>query len=206
MRKRLFWFLLVLLLPAVWAFVVEPRWVAQREIDHAVPNWRGPAGLKVAVASDWHFSRRPLWRVMTPERARAIVDEINAAKPDVILLPGDFLAEPDYVPEKAATPEAEIAAILGGLRAPLGVFAVLGNHEWWYHGPRFAEALRARLRSAAPGCPARAARPRSADRGTTSRGCPAPRTRPAARAGRPGWLRCRLRACRPSGACSPTRQ
>ena len=144
MRKRLFWSLLVLLLPAVWAFVIEPRWVAQREIDHAVPNWRGPAGLKVAVASDWHFSRRPLWRVMTPERARAIVDEINAAKPDVILLPGDFLAEPDYVPEKAATPEAEIAAILGGLRAPLGVFAVLGNHEWWYHGPRFAEALRAR--------------------------------------------------------------
>ena len=144
MRKRLFWFLLVLLLPAVWAFVIEPRWVAQREIDHAVPNWRGPAGLKVAVASDWHFSRRPLWRVMTPERARALVDEINAAKPDVILLPGDFLAEPDYVPEKAATPEAEIAAILGGLRAPFGVFAVLGNHEWWYHGPRFAEALRAR--------------------------------------------------------------
>ncbi len=146
-RKRPWWswlLLALLVLPAVWAFGIEPRWVAQREIEHAVPQWRGPAGLKVAVAADWHFSRRPFWRVMTPDRARAIVDEINAARPDVVLLPGDFIAEPDYVPEKGDSAEAEIAAILGGLRAPLGVFAVLGNHDWWYGGARFAAALRAR--------------------------------------------------------------
>ena len=90
-RKRPSWswlLLALLVLPAVWAFGIEPRWVAQREIEHAVPQWRGPAGLKVAVAADWHFSRKPFWRVMTPDRARAIVDEINAARPDVVLLPG----------------------------------------------------------------------------------------------------------------------
>ena len=54
------------LLAALWAFLIEPRWVAHREISETVPGWRGPPGLKVAVASDWHFTRRPLWRVMTP--------------------------------------------------------------------------------------------------------------------------------------------
>jgi hypothetical protein len=32
------------------------------------------------VAADWHFSRRALWRVMTVQRARDIIDEINAAQ------------------------------------------------------------------------------------------------------------------------------
>ena len=55
--------LLVVLL-FIWAVLIEPRWVAHREISEAVPHWQGPPGLKVAVASDWHFSKRPLWRVM----------------------------------------------------------------------------------------------------------------------------------------------
>jgi uncharacterized protein len=39
------------------------------------------------------------------------------------------------------TPEA-VAAPLGSLRAPLGVIAVLGNHDWKTDGPRVAAALR----------------------------------------------------------------
>jgi predicted MPP superfamily phosphohydrolase len=137
-------FVVLLLLAAAWCSVIEPRWVARREIEHAVPRWQGPPGLKVAVASDWHFSKRPFMGVMTLSRARAIVGEINAARPDVILLPGDFIGDSDYLPDRAATPEEEIAAVLGELRAPLGVFAVLGNHDWWHDGPKFAAALRAR--------------------------------------------------------------
>ena len=37
-------------------------------------------------------------------------------------------------------PEA-VAAALSGLRARLGVIAVLGNHDWWNDGPRMASAL-----------------------------------------------------------------
>ncbi|HMH76448.1 MAG TPA: hypothetical protein VK547_07465 [Candidatus Udaeobacter sp.] len=37
----------------------------------------------------------------------------------------------------------QTAAALRDLRAPLGVFAVLGNHDWWYNGPRCARALEA---------------------------------------------------------------
>jgi predicted MPP superfamily phosphohydrolase len=144
-RSRARWAILAALTGlAVWSVGIEPRWIAAREIDHAVPQWQGPPGLKVAVASDWHFTRRPLWRVTTVARARQLVAEINAARPDIVLLPGDFIAERDYAPAQAATAEDEIAGVLGGLKAPLGVFAVLGNHEWWHDGPRFAEALRRR--------------------------------------------------------------
>jgi uncharacterized protein len=133
--------LLAPLLLVVWAVIIEPRWVAYREVRHAIPGWQGPPGLKVAVASDWHFTRRPLWRVMTVDRARAVVAAINAARPDVILLPGDFIADRDYAPLFAATPEDEIAQVLGELKAPLGVYVVLGNHDWWHDGGRFTAAF-----------------------------------------------------------------
>jgi predicted MPP superfamily phosphohydrolase len=131
----------VILLLGTWAFIIEPRWVAHREISEAVPNWQGPPGLKVAVASDWHFTKRPLRRVMTVERARDIVAQINAAQPDVVLLPGDFIADRDYQPDTAATPEDEIAQVLGGLKARLGVYAVMGNHDWWHDGEKFTAAF-----------------------------------------------------------------
>ena len=35
-----------------------------------------------------------------------------------------------------------MAELLGGLDAPLGVFAVLGNHDWYHYGSRPADALR----------------------------------------------------------------
>jgi uncharacterized protein len=140
MRWRLA-ILAVLILGLVWSVGIEPRWVARRAMQHDVVAWQGPAGLKVAVAADWHFTRRAFWRVMTAERARRIVEEINAARPDVVLLPGDFIASQGNDPD-TARPEDEIAAVLGELRAPLGVYAVLGNHDWWHDGPAIAAALR----------------------------------------------------------------
>lgn len=141
-RLRLIAAVLLVLLLGVWTTVLEPRWVARRDLGHEVAQWQGPAGMKVAVASDWHLTKRAFWRVMTVERARRIVEEINAAQPDVILLPGDFIADRDYRPDSAATAEDEIAQVLGLLKAPLGVYAVLGNHDWWHDGPKFAAALR----------------------------------------------------------------
>jgi uncharacterized protein len=125
--KKIAFSLIVLLV--FYSVIIEPRWVAQRNIEVSLPI---SSPLKVAVASDWHFTKNPLWRVMTVERARAIVADINAAKPDVILLPGDLIADRDYKPTLAATAEDEIALVLGELRAPLGVYVVLGNHDWWH--------------------------------------------------------------------------
>ena len=140
--RQLLTLLLSLLLAAVllaaWGLLIEPRWVAAREVRVAVPDWQGPPGLKVAVASDWHIAHE-FRHVMTMARAQAVVDAINAAAPDVVLLPGDFIHGRG---EDGTTPE-QIAAILGRLRARHGVYAVLGNHDWWTDGPRFTRALRA---------------------------------------------------------------
>jgi len=131
---------LVLLALVVWTVVIEPRWVAARIEPLGSAPWQAPAGLKVAVAADWHLSTQSLWRVTSAERAARIVDQINAARPDVVLLPGDFLAgsgeDEDFAIE-------DMAAVLGRLKAPQGVYAVLGNHDWWHDGERIARALTA---------------------------------------------------------------
>lgn len=136
--------LLLVLLLAVWAVGIEPRWVAPRRIEHEVAGWERPP-LKVAVASDWHISNQAFWRVMTRERAARIVEAINAAQPDVVLLPGDFISGVGDPAARGEPDGEQIAAILGRLRAPLGVYAVLGNHDWWGgQVPRFRAALEQR--------------------------------------------------------------
>lgn len=134
----------LLLALVAWAFFIEPRWLARRDVAAPLPHWGAAPPLRIAVASDWHFTKRPLWRITSVERARRIVDEINAAQPDLVLLLGDFIADRDYLPDTAATAEDEIADELSRLRAPRGVVAVLGNHDWWHDGHAFAAALRKR--------------------------------------------------------------
>ncbi len=133
----------LLALVGVWAVLIEPRWLAYREIGHEVSSWQGPPGLKVAVASDWHFTTRALWRVTTVERATQIVADINAAKPDIVLLPGDFIAS-DFAGASIGPAEEAVAAVLGELKAPLGIYAVLGNHDWWHDGGKMRSALERR--------------------------------------------------------------
>jgi len=57
-------------------------------------------------------------------RMRALVDRINALEPDAVILGGD------YVGGRAGGVKAFYSEV-GELRAPLGVFAVLGNHDYW---------------------------------------------------------------------------
>ena len=92
------------------------------------------------MAGDWHLTTRSAWRITSVERAAGIVDAINAAQPDVILLPGDFLAGSGGDEDLSIE---EMAAVLGRLKALQGVYAVLGNHDWWHDGKRTAKALSA---------------------------------------------------------------
>ncbi len=95
--------------------------------DVAVAGW--PAGtppVRVALLADVHVQGPD----MPPERVARIVAQVNAQHPDLILLAGDFIGS-----RKIATHDytnAEIAAPLAKLHAPLGVFAVLGNHDHWH--------------------------------------------------------------------------
>jgi predicted MPP superfamily phosphohydrolase len=108
-----------------YAFAIEPYrlWFPRYRLRPA--TW--PAGMKLRIAAlaDLHTCRP--W--MTVDRVRSIVAATNAQKPDIVLLLGDFIAAHRFV----ARPEDKGAwtAALAGLRAPLGVHAVLGNHDWW---------------------------------------------------------------------------
>lgn len=56
-----------------------------------------------------------------------------------MLLAGDFVIH-EVVGGQFVSPE-DTATALGRLRAPGGVFAVLGNHDWWLDAPRVRAAL-----------------------------------------------------------------
>ncbi|MDT3424818.1 putative MPP superfamily phosphohydrolase [Paenibacillus forsythiae] len=77
--------------------------------------------LKIAVASDIH-----LGDIVGNRHLKKMVDRMNAMQPDIVLLAGDVLddsVEP-FVRHR-------MSEQLGKLKARYGVFAVLGNHEYY---------------------------------------------------------------------------
>lgn len=98
-----------------------PRLVHHHVTD---PAWTLP-DLKIAVVADLHVCRP--WTPLS--RVERIVAAVNALGADLILLPGDFLM--DRKLPGVQEPAAAIIDRLKPLSAPLGVAAVLGNHDWW---------------------------------------------------------------------------
>ena len=92
------------------------------------PGWPASLSLRVAVIADLHACEP--W--MSAERIHAIAQSTNALSPDLIVLLGDFNGGHRFV--TAPVLPGAWADALKGLQAPLGVFAILGNHDWW-HGP-----------------------------------------------------------------------
>lgn len=96
-----------------------------RRTTLALPDW--PAGAKpvtVALISDVHIGNR----TMDAARLTRIVAQVNALRPDLVLIAGDFAA--GHEPTVARAGAAQLIAPLSGLRALLGTVAVLGNHDW----------------------------------------------------------------------------
>ena len=81
---------------------------------------------------------------MSRARIERIVARANAMRPDVAFLLGDYSVGMAHFKIADVHP-SEWAPALGALDAPLGTFAVLGNHDWWEdrtaqrrgHGPTF---------------------------------------------------------------------
>lgn len=76
-------------------------------------------GLRAVLISDLH--RGP---VISREYLDAVVDRVNALRPDLVLLPGDFVS-------KSASYFTDVTAILARLRPTIASFATLGNHDNW---------------------------------------------------------------------------
>jgi len=123
---------------AVWSVGIEPGWIVTRETRVPIGRWPAEIGpLRIAALADLHTGAPHI----TVGKVREIVATVNAARPDLIVLLGDYVIH-GVVGGRFVDIE-QTAAALRDLHAPLGVFAVLGNHDWWYDGPRSARALEA---------------------------------------------------------------
>jgi predicted MPP superfamily phosphohydrolase len=123
---------------AWWALWHEPSSVRLRHLTITLPRWpRALDGLRIAVVADLHTGAPHVGL----DRVRRIVAGLNEERPDVVALLGDY-ADPEVALGTRFEP-GEVAAVLAGLRAPLGRFAVLGNHDWAQYGAAMPRALRA---------------------------------------------------------------
>jgi predicted MPP superfamily phosphohydrolase len=116
---------------------VEPRRLVVRRQELTLPRWPAPLdGQRVGVMTDLHAGM-PHAGLDAIERA---ADTLAAEQPDVVCLLGDFIdrralfARPVNA-EALATRLAPLAA------APRGLYAVLGNHDWYAGARRIGDAL-----------------------------------------------------------------
>jgi predicted MPP superfamily phosphohydrolase len=102
---------------------------AAPEVRSAViglPYWpAGTAPIKVVLMSDIHMGNV----VMGPRRLNQIVSQINALRPDLVVLAGDFVV--GHNPSGVEARAVKFTGPLAGLRPRLGAVAVLGNHDYW---------------------------------------------------------------------------
>ncbi|KQQ07221.1 metallophosphoesterase [Methylobacterium sp. Leaf122] len=109
-----------------YAFIVEPRFrLALTRYGLTPPGWDPGHRLRIAVLADIHVCEP----YMPLDRVAEIVAATNALAPDLILLLGDYPAGRKVTWHRV--PLSDFARVAEGLRAPLGTYAVLGNHDWW---------------------------------------------------------------------------
>jgi uncharacterized protein len=111
--------------PAFYGTIVEPSRLVVTRYHIEPNNWPNDLQLKIAAVADIHACEP--W--MTTEHIQSVVKTTNSLGADLIVLLGDYVASHRFVTGKVDS--ADWAAILSGLWAPLGVHAILGNHDWW---------------------------------------------------------------------------
>jgi len=118
-----------------WGTFIEPNRLVTHRV--AIDNTSLPQNLKIAVLSDIHAGG---WFV-GEKKLRAIVEQTNQLQPDLIVILGDYMSGEGWMSHRM-NPEV-FCAILKDLHAPLGVYSVLGNHDWWWDGRRVRSGLEA---------------------------------------------------------------
>ena len=105
-----------------WAFWLEPSSLVVERVRIEAPEL---SGLRIAVLADLHIGS-PYHGL---EKLREIVERTNVEQPDLILLPGDFVVQ--GVKGGEFIHPDQFAPLLAELESPLGVWAVMGNHDHW---------------------------------------------------------------------------
>lgn len=108
-----------------YAYHVEPTWLAINRITLSIPKLPAAlAGVRIAQLSDFHHGPH-----IPAGYLEGAIERAAAEKPDIIALTGDYI---DRGPAHVRT----AAKLFREMKAPLGVFAVLGNHDFSVHTAR----------------------------------------------------------------------
>ena len=121
---------LALVTMVLWGFTGGQRRVEHTRIRIPVKGLDADhRGLRIVQISDLHIGNG-----FEEKRLRSVVGELNAMAPDIVALTGDlFDFDPAFIEQGARH--------LGELRAKLGVYAVLGNHDRYTGAEEVAAAL-----------------------------------------------------------------
>lgn len=102
-----------------YGYWVEPTWLELNRFEIEIRDLPNAFhGMRIAHLTDFHCSHQ-----VTADYLREAAALAMAQEPDLIVLTGDFVHRGFRYVETAAD-------ALAGLSAPLGVFAVLGNHDF----------------------------------------------------------------------------
>ncbi len=105
-------------------------------------------GFRVVAIADIHTGSN----YAPPERVRYVVEQANAQNADLIVLLGDYVSESKWDREMRSRPEGTdhtelkvpvetIAESLKGLKAKYGVYAIIGNHDWYHNEQKIHHLL-----------------------------------------------------------------
>lgn len=115
---------------AGYSFLFERQWLEIRSQTVSLPSLpNGFKGMKLVQFSDVH-----LGHYYEPEDLQEAAELIQKQRPDLICFTGDLVDE-DHETVVKAVP------VLRKLEAPLGKFAVLGNHDYRAGADQVAQAL-----------------------------------------------------------------
>ncbi len=110
---------------SLYSFWIEPAWrLRVQRWAISKPEWTA-APLRIVAIGDVHLGNP----YVSLARLQRIVDQVNELAPELIVLLGDYAAGHHFITSPIKI--ADAAPILAGLHAPLGVYAILGNHDWW---------------------------------------------------------------------------
>ncbi|MCH5584504.1 metallophosphoesterase [Shimazuella sp. AN120528] len=119
LKRALFGFLSLIPLTAGYSYGIEPRWLEVSEKFIRLPRLASAfEGMRVVVFGDLHVGFH-----MNEDDVSHVVTKVNSLKPDLLLFTGDLVDDKQDV-------LFPILPHLQKLHAPLGKFAVLGNHDY----------------------------------------------------------------------------